>query len=380
MPERTARTGGEAVALPSPSSDDRLSAVGEGAGATDWMRPLKDIGYGSAAGIVSRLFEHPFDLTKVRLQSQPFDQPPRYKGPLDCMVQTFRNEGLLAFWKGVSMPVGGAMVENATLFVVYNQSQALLRRIFPLPPPANPSDPPPISIPQIATAAALAGAAASFVLTPVELVKCKMQVQNIIAAEPLPPFSSSTIPGSAAALARSSASPSPSSAPAPGPIAITRQILRTQGLRGLWLGQTGTFLRETGGSAAWFTTFELLALHFAQRRTERGEVSPSTGGRITKGDLAAWELMASGASAGVVYNCVLFPADCIKSTMQTEEELRGGKGQPWVRRGFLETGKEIYRVKGIKGLYAGCGITALRAAPSSALIFYIYSRLESIFG
>ncbi|GAA6003017.1 hypothetical protein JCM10207_001947 [Rhodosporidiobolus poonsookiae] len=347
-------------------------------------RALKDIAYGSAAGIASRLFEHPFDLTKVRLQSQPIDRPPRFKGPLDCMAQTFRNEGLLAFWRGVSMPVGGAMAENATLFVVYNQTQSLLRHFFPLPSPANPDDPPPISVPQIATAAAVAGAAASFVLTPVELVKCKMQVQNIIAAEPSPPFSSATIPGAHAALAGSAAAPANSSAPAPGPIAITRQILRTQGIRGLWLGQTGTFLRETGGSAAWFTTFELLALWFAQRRTDRGETSPSTGGRVTKGDLAAWELMASGASAGVVYNCVLFPADCIKSTMQTEEELRGGRatadGKAWKSRGFIETGKEIYRARGIKGLYNGCGITALRAAPSSALIFYIYSRLESIFG
>ncbi|BGP16952.1 hypothetical protein JCM10213_007397 [Rhodosporidiobolus nylandii] len=338
----------------------------------------KDIAYGSAAGIVSRLFEHPFDLTKVRLQSQPFDRPQRFKGPVDCMVQTFRNEGLLAFWRGVSMPVGGAMVENATLFVVYNQSQALLRHFFPPPPSADPADPP-ISTPQIATAAAVAGAAASFVLTPVELVKCKMQVQNIVASEPSPPFSSSTIPGHSSAIAHSApASSSSPGAPAPGPVAITRQILRTQGLRGLWLGQTGTFLRETGGSAAWFTTFELLAARFAARRTDRGERSPS-GGRVTKGDLPAYELMAAGASAGVVYNCVLFPADCIKSTMQTEEELRGG-AKGWKQRGFVETGKEIYRARGIKGLYSGCGITALRAAPSSALIFYIYSRLESIFG
>ncbi|GAA5854078.1 hypothetical protein JCM8547_008217 [Rhodosporidiobolus lusitaniae] len=333
----------------------------------DAVRALKDIGYGSAAGIASRLFEHPFDLTKVRLQSQPIDRPPRFKGPVDCMLQTYRNEGLLAFWRGVSMPVGGAMAENATLFVVYNQSQALLHRLYPVAPPPSPNDPPPVSIPHVAAAAALAGAAASFVLTPVELVKCKMQVQNIVAAEALASSSSAALP------------PKPSS-PAPGPVSITRGILRTQGLRGLWHGQTGTFIRETGGSAAWFTTFELLAAFFAKRRTDRGEKSHSTGGNVTKGDLAAWELMASGATAGITYNLVLFPADCIKSTMQTEEELRGGQGKGWKPRGFVETGKEIYRARGIKGLYSGCGITALRAAPSSALIFFIYSRLESIFG
>ncbi|GAA5866960.1 hypothetical protein JCM1840_005921 [Sporobolomyces johnsonii] len=331
----------------------------------------KDIAYGSAAGIVSKLFEHPFDLVKVRLQSQPLDRPLRFNGPLDCMIQTFKGEGLRGLWRGVSMPVGGAMAENATLFVVYNQTQALLRHLFPPLPSLNPDEPAPRSIPQIATAAALAGSAASFVLTPVELVKCKMQVQNIVASAPSSP-SPATTPAASASKA-----PAP-----PGPVAITRAILAESGPRGLWLGQTGTFLRETGGSAAWFTTFELLSSYFARRRTERGEVSPSTGGPVTKGDLAAWELMASGATAGVVYNCVLFPADCIKSTIQTEDELLRGAGEKRIgpRRGFLQVGKDIYRARGIKGLYSGCGLTALRAAPSSALIFYIYSRLESIFG
>ncbi|GAA5952868.1 hypothetical protein JCM3765_002991 [Sporobolomyces pararoseus] len=325
------------------------------------------------ASIVSKLFEHPFDLVKVRLQSQPLDRPLRFKGPLDCMIQTFKGEGLRGLWRGVSMPVGGAMAENATLFVVYNQSQSLLRHFFPHAVHDDPSQLAPLSIPQIATAAAIAGSAASFVLTPVELVKCKMQVQNIVAADAL---LAATASGATIPLSSSSQKP-------PGPVAITRSILAESGLKGLWLGQTGTFLRETGGSAAWFTTFEILSTFFAQRRTNRGETSHvnAGGGPVTKGDLAAWELMLSGASAGVVYNCVLFPADCIKSTIQTEDELRGSAlkaGEQ--RRGFLQVGKDIYKARGIKGLYSGCGLTALRAAPSSALIFYIYSRLESIFG
>lgn len=262
------------------------------------------------------------------------------------------------------------MAENATLFVVYNQSQAWLRKLFPSPTHDDPTQLAPLSIPQIATAAAIAGSAASFVLTPVELVKCKMQVQNIVAADALLAAAATT---GGTAMGSTAIPLSPGQKP-PGPVAITRSILRESGPRGLWLGQTGTFLRETGGSAAWFTTFEVLSTFFAQRRTNRGETSrvQPGGGPVTKGDLAAWELMLSGASAGVVYNCVLFPADCIKSTIQTEDELRGSAlkaGEQ--RRGFLQVGKDIYRARGIKGLYSGCGLTALRAAPSSALIFYM---------
>ncbi|GAA6004186.1 uncharacterized protein JCM10292_007280 [Rhodotorula paludigena] len=277
------------------------------------------------------------------------------------------------------MPVGGAMAENATLFVVYNQSKALLQRLYPSPPSANPDVPTSTPIWQTATAAAVAGAAASFVLTPVELVKCKMQVSNI-AAEGLVPTASavaSTHAPATTAVPPGIARP----APAPGVVAFTRSILREYGVRGLWLGQTGTLIRETGGGAAWFTTFEVLVSYFVQRRVDRGETSKaSPGARVTKGDLSAVELMTAGAAAGITYNVVLFPADCIKSTIQTEDELRG-KGEPkGPKRGFLQVGKDIYRARGIKGLYSGCGLTALRAAPSSALIFYIYSRLEATFG
>lgn len=81
--------------------------------------------------------------------------------------------------------------------------------------------------------------------------------------------------------------------------------------------------------------------------------------------------MSSGAFAGVFYNVLLFPADCIKSTIQTEDELRGLAKSGEGRRSFMHVGRDIVRVRGIKGLYQGCGVTALRAAPSSALIFYM---------
>lgn len=241
------------------------------------------------------------------------------------------------------------MAENATLFVVYNKSQAFLRGLYP-PIPTLATEPAPLAIPQMALSAALAGACASFVLTPVELVKCKMQVQAIVTTDTK---SSSSTPRRT-----------------PGPIAITRGILRQEGLKGLWLGQTGTLIRETGGSAAWFTTFEVLVSYFISRRSLAGERGAS-GIRVEKGDLSAVELMGAGAAAGVMYNCVLFPADCIKSTIQTEDELRGLSKGGGVRRSFMEVGKDIYRARGVRGLYSGCGLTALRAAPSSAMIFYM---------
>lgn len=235
------------------------------------------------------------------------------------------------------MPVIGAMVENATLFVCYNQLQQVLSTAFPYDTALKHT---PVS--HLATAAAGAGVATSLVLTPIELVKCRMQVQMISLAS-----------ASGGALVKP-----------PGPVSITRQIVADYGVKGLWLGQTGTLLRESGGGVAWFLAYEMTARALAQRRT---------GGN--KADLSIAEQMLSGANAGVGYTVILFPADSIKSTVQTAE-LLSPKGTPV--KGFLQTGLDMYRSKGLAGLYSGCGVTTVKSACSSALIFSIYAWLENV--
>lgn len=189
--------------------------------------------------------------------------------------------------------------------------------------------------------------------TPIELVKCKMQVQMLITPSP------STITGAGAVTPLATAS----IRELPGPYAVLRDVIRTAGIRGLWLGQAGTLIRETGGSAAWFGTKELVCKLLRRDAPER-QLLPS-------------ESALSGACAGAAYNLAFFPADTVKSTMQTEAELRPGTiGQ----RSFSTVARELYRAQGIRGLYAGCGITVARSVPSSALIFWIYDGLRARFG
>lgn len=161
-----------------------------------------------------------------------------------------------------------------------------------------------------------------------------------------------------------------------GPFSILASVVRTNGVRGLWLGQTGTLLRESGGSAAWFTTNEFVSSLLIARH-ERGQGLPPHS--LSKKDLKPWELGLSGACAGIAYNVSLFPADTVKSALQTEEELRPrGLGMP--RATFFGTFVSMYKAQGIRGLYAGLGVTVARSAPSSAMIFLIYDGLNQHFG
>lgn len=184
---------------------------------------------------------------------------------------------------------------------------------------------------------AASGAFTSLILTPIELVKCQMQV---------PPGASQTrrLPI--------------------GPLAVISSIYSHYGLLGFWHGQLGTLIRETGGSAAWFGSYEAISLLF---RSNSGSAS---------GQLPVYQQLIAGAIAGMSYNFLFFPADTIKSRMQTEEVGLQREG----RRTFGSVGKALWQQQGLRGLYQGCGITLARSAPSSALIFAIYEYLEDRFG
>ncbi|QRV81940.1 mitochondrial carrier protein [Ceratobasidium sp. AG-Ba] len=317
----------------------------------------KDIAFGSAAGIVSKVFEHPFDLCKVRLQSQVLDATARFSGPIDCLYKTWKFEGVRGLYRGLPMPIVGAMAENASLFLAYNKIQQALQKY----PHFHATDGR-IPLDGIAIAGGGAGTVASFLLTPIELIKCKMQVQMIAAEVQAAPILATTgaSPSLTAALPLPRAGPSFSQLQ--GPVGLTLSIIRSHGVGGLWLGHTGTLIRETGGGAAWFTTKEAVSRMLAPNNR----------------DLAMHESAFAGACAGVAYNVILFPADSIKSAVQTEEELRPRlPGQP--RPTFLGTARAIWAAQGVKGFYAGMGVTVARAIPSSAIIFVVYDGLAKRF-
>ncbi|KAI9709328.1 MAG: hypothetical protein M1820_003448 [Bogoriella megaspora] len=293
---------------------------------------LKDIAFGSTAGIVGKFIEYPFDTVKVRLQSQPEHLPLQYTGPLDCFKQSIRQDGFRGLYRGISAPLTGAAIETSSLFLSYRLAQDALRATI-LPP----NEPLPMSA--LVACGGVSGAFTSLVLTPIELIKCKMQVPS----------------ESQARFHR------------PGPLSLIASIYRHGGLLGFWHGQLGTLIRETGGSAAWFGSYESVSLAFRRmhgvRTTSKDEALP------------VYQQMIAGAVAGMSYNFVFYPADTIKSRMQTEDATASTSG----RRKFGAIATALWREQGVKGMYRGCGITVGRAAPSSALIFTVYESLRRFF-
>ncbi|KAL2199317.1 mitochondrial carrier domain-containing protein [Corynascus similis CBS 632.67] len=308
------------------------------------LEAIEDIVYGSVAGVVGKYIEYPFDTVKVRLQSQPDHLPLQYRGPLDCFRQSIRADGFLGLYRGISAPLVGAALENSSLFFWERLGRAAIYASG-----YSPRDQP-LPLSALWMTGAFSGTMTSFVLTPVELVKCKIQVPREAAGE-----------GGGAVKAA-----------ALRPIPVIRDIWRHQGFRGFWHGQLGTLIRESGGCAAWFGSKETVTklMRDWNERTARTEEERK---RARQADaLPLWQQALAGASAGMSYNFLFFPADTVKSRMQTSP-IGGSAAQ---QRTFAGEAAALWKQAGLEGFYRGCGITVLRSVPSSAFIFMVYDGLK----
>jgi ornithine carrier protein len=294
------------------------------------------------AGIAGKFIEYPFDTVKVRLQSQPSHKPLRYTGPVDCFRQSWHQEGVSGLYRGISAPLVGAALENSSLFVSEQAAQKLLFAFGLYSPDA------PLPLSALFMTGGAAGAVTSLVLTPVELIKCKMQVPH-------------------------HTSPDGTATKPPTIPAIIRNVFRHQGLLGFWHGQIGTLIRETGGCAAWFGSKETVSMLFRRHNERKGTAPPHVHG-TERPPLPLWQQAVAGASAGMSYNFLFFPADTVKSRMQTA--VVDGAGP---QASFWSEGRALWRQAGLKGMYRGCGITVFRSAPASAFIFIIYDGLKRQF-
>ena len=308
-----------------------------------------------------KLLDYPFDTVKVLLQTQGVSSgspsvgtaagsgavpsakevvsrstageaaaqsPATYRGAWHCLTHTVRTRGVGGLYRGISSPLLGSMAENAVLFLSYGE---LKRALGEVPGPGGTE----LSLFQLSLAGAGAGVPAAFVLTPFELVKCRLQVQNSTAT--------GTVGGFRAYR---------------GPLDVVLRTLREEGLvRGLYRGNASTLLREVPGNFCWYGTYEGVCK----------ALTPDGG---TKDDLGPSAHLIGGASAGVAYWSAFYPADTVKSHVQTHPDR--------ATHGFWETFRRIYKVGGLRALYQGWGITVMRAAPAHAVIFAAYEYTKKL--
>ncbi len=253
-----------------------------------------------------------------------------YNSPWSCFRSIVQHEGFNGLFRGLSSPLVGGALETGVNYGVY---ESVLPRLKHLPDP--------IAIP---LSAATAGFFLSWIVSPAELIKCRMQLGAADAAHSYT-----------------------------GPVDCMRQVVRSEGLRGLFRGATGTLAREMPGNAVYFGSYKALRQILPGKKTQQEnnentnsndynvEKQPGNGASTSLWNtvLDATSAITAGALSGMIMWTAVLPIDVAKTRMQT--------AWPGSARdvGLITQLKNMYREGGRKVMYAGLTPTLIRAAPAN---------------
>ncbi|PIG87762.1 mannan polymerase complex subunit MNN9 [Aspergillus arachidicola] len=245
---------------------------------TSSKRDYKGFVAGVFSGIAKLSVGHPFDTVKVRLQTS---KDGHFKGPLDCVLQTVRKEGVSGLYKGATPPLVGWMVMDSVMLgslTLYRRllfenvfSRPEIRRITPF---AKYQDRHTLPSFGHGIAGIMAGTTVSFIAAPVEHVKARLQIQY--AADKSKRMYS-------------------------GPIDCTSKILRTHGLGGLYRGLCATILFRSF-FFFWWGSYDVLS-RWMRERTE-----------LSTPAINFW---AGGISAQIFW-LTSYPSDVVKQRLMTD--------------------------------------------------------------
>jgi hypothetical protein len=203
----------------------------------DDYHPLYSNALGSAtAGIVSRIFTHPLDTAKARLQAPPTSTiNPPYNGVRDVLIRTYRSQGGISNWyRGFGAVVVGGTPGTMLYFCSYEWIKGKLSTASS----ARAGSPMPDFAIYFASGM-LAEAIACIIYVPVDVIKERLQVQTTQTVADTITSNNKNIQIMRSATA-SSTSTSTSSSGYNGSLDALKKILKTEGIRGIYKGYGAT--------------------------------------------------------------------------------------------------------------------------------------------
>lgn len=272
--------------------------------------------FGSAACVYTG---QPLDTIKVRMQARP----DAFSGVWQCLRRTLAEERITALWKGSTPALSGAVMENMVAFGVNEQ----LKRLFPDDTRPKGAAPPWW---QSIVFGGATGLFTTVVLCPNDVIKCKVQVSRSLKA------AEGTVGGVESLRL-----------PALNASEMMRHVLRTQGVRGLFVGLGAQFARDVPFYASFFGTYDTVVEH----------------GKALPFQIPVELLyMFAGGMAGVVGWAAVMPMDTAKSIIQTSSKPES----------LMKTIMKVHKTKGWRSLFTGLNAALVRAFPANAALFLGY--------
>lgn len=258
---------------------------------------------GTVGGFLQALSSHPLDTVKSRIQTGQFHSV------ASAVRHTIKEEGIRGFYRGVTPPLFLNGLYNALLFGLNQQMNNFVT-------PADHPKGEPLPLWRVAVAGQLTAPFYTFLMTPMEVVKVKLQTQKIIDGRK--EFT--------------------------GPIDCLAKTFTTHGASALLVGYTPMMMSRVVGLPFYFGTYHTAKQAItAQGFSESSLVVP----------------MCSGVCAGVTFWMSNYPFDIIKTTVQSHS----GRLSP------RDAAKIVYKRGGIPAFYKGFGVCILRSIPANSTVW-----------
>jgi len=348
-----------------------------------FLSPHQQMMSAGAGSLVVSLFMTPLDVVKIRLQAQErfhakkcflysnglmdhlcprtngdpparalhtaqeicdckwYNRPKYFTGTMDAMLKISRLEGASSLWSGLSPTLVLAIPTTVTYFTMYEQLKVMInnKRIALYGSESTSrltsSAPGWVSL----TAGGLARLLAVTIVSPLELVRTKMQSQKM-------PWSDVS--------------------------KCLSLLVRSQGVRGLWNGYTATLLRDVPFSALYWPLYEQTKHLLTSYSSSPSVLLPFNNNFLIT--------FLSGAVAGSVASTVTLPFDVIKTLKQIEMGERDiMRVQPGFARSNTTIARELVSQQGARALFSGLTPRLLKVAPACAIMISSYEGCKEFF-
>ena len=330
----------------------------------------------AAAGIIGRIFTHPLDTAKARLQavyapstsnaSRTVTVTNPYKGPIDALLQTARTEGIHGLYRGFGAVILGGTPGTVIYLCSYEIAKTKLSTAFgkDADDQASNSD----FVVHFA-AGMIAETISCIIYVPVDVIKERMQVQQ--QSQSVATNTSQQLP-----VYRNTWD-------------ALKTISKTEGLSGIYRGYGATLASFGPFSALYFVFYERLKQLAKQQHVEdqlkQQQALSSSSTSLSRRQFETVELpfqwlVLSSATAGALASWLTSPLDMAKLRLQVSRGTIASASSSSTTtkttvvqyRGVVDCLQWAYQDGGVKGLFRGAGARVLHYAPATTITMTSY--------
>jgi len=299
---------------------------------------LPKIVNGGIAGIIGVSCVFPLDLVKTRLQNQKLgpNGEKMYTGMRDCFMKTYRAEGYFGMYRGSAVNILLITPEKAIKLAANDFFRHKLTR---------PDGTLPVTREMLAGGSA--GLCQIVVTTPMELLKIQLQDAGRVHAQ------------------LKAAGQSTAHLPKISALSVTKELLATKGIFGLYRGTKATMLRDVSFSVVYFPLFANLNSLGPRKSPDSQEA-------------VFWWSFVSGCAAGSFSAAAVNPADVVKTRLQL---LNKGVGDESYN-GVFDAFRKILKNEGPSAFFKGAMCRMIVIAPlfGIAQMVYYFGIAEALMG